>query len=384
MRQISFFAFVILLLSACNTGPKFTVTGEVTGAEGKKIYLEASQIGGVVVLDSAKIKSSGTFTFKGQKPESPEFYRLRIENKIINFSVDSTETVTINAPYDKFTTAYQVEGSPNSIKIKELTLKQIKLQNDVNTLMQSAQQNRLTNPAFEDSLNALINAYKEEVKTQYIYAAPNTAAAYFALFQRINNYLLFDPLNNKDDIKSFAAVATSLENFYPHAERSKNLYNLVIKGMRNTRTPRETSAANTQEFEINTTGLIDIQLKDIKGNTRKLTDLAGKVILLDFTVYQHPVSPEHNFMLRDLYDKYSDKGLEIYQISFDADEHFWKTAAHNLPWICVRDPQGVYSSQLSLYNVQQLPTYFLINKQNELFKRGEDVKDLDATVKSLL
>ena len=384
MRKIIFFAFVIFILSACNSGPNFTVTGAIAGAEGKKIYLEASQIGGVIALDSAKLNKNGEYTFKGKRPESPEFYRLRIDNKVINFSVDTTETVTINAPFDTFETAYQVEGSPNSVKIKELTLKQIKLQNDVNALMKSAQGNRLTNQAFEDSLNSLINAYKDDVRSNYIYSAPNTTAAYFALFQRINNYLLFDPLNNKDDIKSFAAVATSLENFYPHAERSKNLYNLVIKGMRNTRSPREVDATGGREIEVTEAGVIDIALKDLTGEVRKLTDLAGKVVLLDFTVYQNPVSPEHNFMLRDLYDKYSDKGLVIYQISFDGDEHFWKTSAHNLPWICVRDPQGIYSTVLNLYNVQQLPAYFLINKQNELFKRGEDVKDLEATVKSLL
>ncbi len=384
MRNFFFFAFVILLLSACDTGPKFIVTGEIADAEGKKIYLEASRIGGVVRLDSVKLKKEGNYSFKSQRPQSPEFYRLRIDNKIINFSIDSTETVTIKASFDNFETAYKVEGSANSEKIKELTLKQIKLQNDVNALMQSARGNRFTNQTFEDSLNSLINAYKNEVKIKYIYSAPNTAAAYFALFQRMNNYLIFDPLNNKDDIKSFAAVATSLENSFPHAERTKNLYNLVIKGMKNTRTPRETSSSEVREIEVIEAGVIDIALKDLKGNTHKLTDLAGKVVLLDFTVYQSPISPEHNFMLRDLYNKYSDQGLVIYQISCDGDEHFWKTSAHNLPWICVRDPQGIYSSTLNLYNIQQLPAYFLINRKNELYKRGEDIKDLDATVKSLL
>ncbi len=85
----------------------------------------------------------------------------------------------------------------------------------------------------------LMKDYKDEVKINYIFAAPNTAAAYFALFQKLNNYLIFDPLNNKDDVKCFAAVATSLNNYYPHAVRSKNLYNIVIKGMKNTRAPQQ-------------------------------------------------------------------------------------------------------------------------------------------------
>lgn len=383
MKKICFFAFVIFLMAACNTGSKFTVTGEVTGAEDKSIYLEASQIGGIVVLDSAKISKNGSFKFQHARPESPEFYRLRIDNKIINFSIDTTETVTIKAPYDKFTTDYTVEGSPDSEKIKELTLRQIKLQNDINALVQSAPGKGIKPQAVEDSLKVLMDDYKNEVKIKYIYSAPNTAAAYFALFQRVNSYLIFDPLTNKDDIKAFAAVATSLENFYPHAERTKNLYNLVIKGMKNTRTPRETTL-ELSEDQIKEAGVIDIALKDLRGQTRKLTDLEGKVVILDFTAYQSPLSAEHNFLLRDLYDKYADRGLEVYQISLDTDEHFWKTSASNLPWICVRDPQGPYSSNVSLYNIQQLPSYFIINRKNELYMRGEDVKDLESTIKSLL
>ncbi len=129
--------------------------------------------------------------------------------------------------------------------------------------------------------------YKEDVKVNYIFAAPNTAAAYFALFQKLNNYLIFDPLNNKDDVKCFAAVATSLNNTYPDAVRSKNLYNIVIKGMKNTRQP-QTKALEIPQDKIVETGIIDIALRDVKGNVRKLTDLKGKVVLLDFSVFQSP------------------------------------------------------------------------------------------------
>ena len=159
----------------------------------------------------------------------------------------------------------------------------------------------------------------------------------------MNNYLIFDPLNNKEDVKCFAAVATSLNNYYPDADRSKNLYNIVIKGMKNTRTPQQ-KVVEIPEEAISETGIIDINLRDMKGNTRKLSELKGKAVIVDFTVYQSAVSATHNYMLRDLYDKYAAQGLEIYQVSLDADEHYWKTTADNLPWICVRDGNGIYSS----------------------------------------
>lgn len=104
-----------------------------------------------------------------------------------------------------------------------------KLQSDVDALAQAMRSHQIGVDVFEDSLGVLLKNYKDDVKINYIFAAPNTAAAYFALFQKLNNYLIFDPLNNKDDVKCFAAVATSLNNFYPHADRSKNLYNIVIK-----------------------------------------------------------------------------------------------------------------------------------------------------------
>ena len=153
--------------------------------------------------------------------------------------------------------------------------------------------------------------------------------------------------------------------------------------MKNTRTPVKKTIEIPKE-KIVETGLIDISLRDLKGNIRKLTDLKGKVVLLDFSVYQTQTGAPHNLMLRDLYNKYASQGFEIYQVSLDADEHFWKTSADNLPWICVRDGNGVYSTNAAVYNVRQLPAYFLINRKNELSGRGEDIKDLDSAIKELL
>lgn len=383
MKKIILVSLAALALSSCNSDPKFSVSGDISGADGKMLYLEASGLEGVAPLDSVKLKGDGSFSFKQARPESPEFYRLRVDDKVINFSVDSTEAVSIKAPFVDFATAYSVEGSGNSAKIKELTLKQADLQRNVDALIRAARENKLGTTAFEDSLGVLLKGYKDDVKINYIFAAPNTAAAYFALFQKLNDYLIFDPLNSKEDIKCFAAVATSLNNFYPHANRSKNLYNIVIKGMKNTRTPQQ-KTIELPEDKIVETGVIDISLRDIKGNIRKLSDLKGKVVLLDFSVYQTQTGAPHNLMLRELYNKYASQGLEIYQVSLDADEHFWKTSADNLPWVCVRDENGIYSTTAAVYNVKQVPAYFLVNRNNELSARGEDVKDIETAIKALL
>jgi peroxiredoxin len=381
MKKVVYYllALVLVGMSACENGPKFKVQGEVADAENKTIYLEASGLEGIVLLDSVKLKANGNFSLAGARPEIPEFYRLRMDGKVINFVVDSTETVSIKAEAAKFDTNYTIDGAESNQKIKELVLLQAELQQKVDKLSQS----KLPAGIAQTQLATLINEYKNKVKKGYIYEAPNKPYAYFALFQTLGGYMIFDPLANKDDVRCFAAVATSLNNIYPHADRSRNLYNMVIKGLKNTREPRQENVEIDPSI-IKESGIIDIKLKDLKGKERTLTELAGKVVLIDFTIYNNTMSATHNLALRELYNKYHEKGLEIYQISLDADEHFWKTSADNLPWICVRDEKASYSNYIQLYNVTQLPTIFLVDRSNSLNARGENIEDLEAAIQKLL
>jgi peroxiredoxin len=381
MKKVVYYllALVLVGMSACENGPKFKVQGEVADAENKTIYLEASGLEGIVLLDSVKLKANGNFSLAGARPEIPEFYRLRMDGKVINFVVDSTETVSIKAEAAKFDTDYTIDGAESNQKIKELVLLQAELQQKVDKLSQS----KLPAGIAQTQLATLINEYKNKVKKGYIYEAPNKPYAYFALFQTLGGYMIFDPLANKDDVRCFAAVATSLNNIYPHADRSRNLYNMVIKGLKNTREPRQENVEIDPSI-IKESGIIDIKLKDLKGKERSLTELAGKVVLIDFTIYNNTMSATHNLALRELYNKYHEKGLEIYQISLDADEHFWKTSADNLPWICVRDEKASYSNYIQLYNVTQLPTIFLVDRSNSLNARGENIEDLEAAIQKLL
>lgn len=381
MKRNAYIAAALLFagFTACNNEPAFKVQGEVTDAADKMLYLEQTGLDGIVALDSVELGSDGAFSFAAARPEAPDFYRLRIDNKVINFSVDSTETVEVKADYKNFATEYNIQGSENNQKIKELVLLQTDLQERVNRMAQSG----IPVGIAQDSLTRMVDAYKDEVKRNYIFVAPNKPYAYFALFQVLNGYMIFDPLNNKEDVKCFAAVATSMNNLYPHADRSRNLYNMVIKGMKNTRAP-QVKPLDIPADKIQKASIIDIPLMDIKGTVRHLTDLKGKVVLIDFTAYGSAESGARNLLLREIYDKYASQGLEIYQVSLDTDEHFWKTAADNLPWICVRDPQGPYSTYVRLYGVTQLPTAFLVGRNNELNMRIGPKTDLEEAIKKLL
>lgn len=146
------------------------------------------------------------------------------------------------------------------------------------------------------------------------------ASSYYALFQTLQvgrvNTLIFNPRNNKDDVKVFAAVATSWDTYYPNAERGKNLHNIAIQGMKDIRIIENQMAAQQLDAsKVQVNGVIELALQDNKGVTRKLTDLKGKVVLLDFHLFAGEQSTKRIMMLRELYNKYHAAGFEIYQVS---------------------------------------------------------------------
>lgn len=385
-----------LLVTGCQHKPSgATIEGAITEATGKTLYLDALGVDRTTVVDSVRLKESGAFSFRVPRPECYDFYRLRIERELINVSVDSTETIHITAALPTMSVAYQVEGSENNVKLRELVMKQIELQNAVRALVRnSGPEVGVT----RRKINDLVQQYKDSVRLQYIYADPSKPCAYFALFQRLNGGLIFDPVSTRDDVRAFAAVATNLDLYHPDAVRTKNLHNIAIKGMASTRPAR--SAANDSiaaalADKFVEASIIDINLPNADGAQCSLTDLKGKVVLLSFCAYAQETSAMSILALRELYNQYSAKGFEIYQVGLDDNEHYWRMAVDNLPWVCVHDPdcqwyatrEGILafrSIPASTYGVKTLPTYFLINRDNEVILRIEDEKALaDAIAENI-
>ena len=371
---------MVMAFASCQQN-KFHVTGNITDAQDSVLYFENMSLDGPVIIDSVKLSSDGSFDFSGEKPSAPEFYRLRIKSNIINVSIDSTETVEFKASYPTMAVKYEVNGSDNCTKIKELSLMQINLLNQAIALNKN---NSLGMKEASDSIEKLVLAYKEKVKMNYIFKEPNKAYAYFALFQALGNRLIFNPHESVEDMRVFGAVATSWDTYYPEAERGKNLHNITIEGMKTQRILQAKQSVNIDPSKVTVADIIDIPLVDNHGNRRSLTELKGKVVLLDFHAFSAPNSTQRIMQLREIYNKYHAQGLEIYQVSVDPDEHFWKTQTAALPWINVHDPNNLQSEYLGRYNVQSIPTFFLISRANALHKRDAQIKDLDAEIKSLL
>ena len=392
MKRSKIYSAAVIMVAAlaftsCNN-KKFHINGNITEATDSMLYLENLSLNGPVKIDSVKLGEDGAFAFDENAMDSitPEFYRLRIANQSINLSIDSTETVKVKASYPQMSYKYEVEGSENCSKIKELSIKQMILQNNINAITKSP---NMGIDSVDVIVARMLDGYKQDIKVNYIFKEPMKASSYYALFQTIQlgnvNSLIFNPRNNKDDVRVFAAVATSWDTYYPGAERGKNLHNIAIEGMKDIRIiENQRAQQQIDASKVSVNGCIDLAMEDSKGQVRRLTDLKGKVVLLDFHLFASSESTKRIMMLRELYNKYHAAGLEIYQVSVDPNEHFWKTSTAALPWICVRDEGGIQGQSLQLYNVQSIPTFFLIDRSNTLKARDAQIKDLDEAIKNLL
>jgi len=379
MKNALILLLILVGLVSCNQNKRFTVSGTIENADGDMLYIEHTGLLKTTLLDSVKLNANGEFKFKAERPTYPDFYRLRLDDKTIAFAVDSCEDINIVAKYDNFATEYTLTGSETSIQIQKLRKSVMNIQRKANALRSDlSTEERIAKIA---DIEKDIEIHKEMAR-KLILQNPRSSAAYFAIYQKVNNTYLFSPYI-KTDKPYCAAVATSYNAFMPEYERTKNLYSLVMDAITTERSAKQKEAWN-EVLEKEGTGYIDIELPDKNKVTRKLSDLEGKVILLDFSAYTGEQSVDYTFSLRELYNKYHNRGFEIYQVSLDENKKLWEQSVANIPWICVRDEKGPNTTAVASYNISSLPTTFLMNKEGNIIARNlkydELVKEIEKSL----
>lgn len=382
MKKYLFVLSAVLLTAAvmlsCQSEKTFEIKGELSSAEGQTLYLEHRGLGGIELLDSVRLKGNGMFKFKEKALGNPEFYQLRIGTQVAAFAVDSLETLHVKGDVKDFTNTFSIENSPVNEQIKQIDSQTQMVKTRINEAEKKHTAKTIDDITYLAELDSILKGYKKEI-SKLILGNPSGAAAYYAVFQKVNNYLIFDPYS-KQDYAMFGAVATSWDRYYQGTPRSKHLYDFTMNALK-ARKRQEQQAALLENAPVVTgSSLPDIVLPEVNGEKTSLSAQKGKVVILDFTVYKSEFSPKHNIDLNKIYTQYRAKGLEIYQISFDSDEHFWKNAASNLPWITVRDPQSVYSRLLSMYNVRDIPIAFVIDREGDVVARVENYATLSNEV----
>ena len=379
MKKWIFLCAIALAVTACNKR-EFTIEGRVTDADGQILYLESLASGQPEVLESVALDKEGSFKFTQEAPQYPEFYQLRLNESLVHFAIDSTETLTFSARATDFADGYELTGSDECTKMRIVTDESGKLKKRINELSRAIESKSSQVDSLRQQAVQALAEYKKKM-FNLVLENPASATSYYIVFQEINGDKIFDPYN-AEDRKLIAAVATGFDMRYPESPRSKQLKEMTLAAMASDWAEKQ----EIPDIEAETASYIDVELYDQLGRKQTLAEQVenNKVVLLSFTAYQTEYSPAYNMKLAELYKRYKNRGLEIYQISFDADEQAWKVAADNLPWVCVRDPQTVYSSYASMYNVKTLPTCFVIDKNDGVVKRIEKVGEIESAIQSRL
>ncbi len=359
---------LVSLLSGCKKKNEFSISGTITHAEGKTIYLDKLLISSPETVDSVKIDKKGAFEFNGEV-SFPTFYMLKFkDNRFIMLLVDSAEQVMVNADFANFTREYSVQGSLGSMQVKELNAKFDDTRKKLDSL-QSLKKLYIGDPEYdkmqeqwEEQKNKIV---EEQVKfsTNFVMNNPFSMASILALYQKLGpqNYMV-------KDLHTMRVAASALNSIYPESEHVKSLYQNTVQLLK-----EEKNAQLQKIIREQGENSPEIVLPNPEGKEVALSSLRGKVVLLQFWSAVDKNSRIQNEALAEAYKKYHSKGFEIYQVSVDDNRIEWVDAIDKdrLSWTNVGDMKGSKSAVMN-YNIKAVPYNYLLDKEGVIV--SQDLK----------
>lgn len=328
MRPISVLTAAILAVSSvavAQQGPKaLRLSGTVPGVSTGKVYLQKFENKMFRTIDSVEI-SGGTFKFN-KAVELPELYGLAIDKNA--------------SPYYVF-----LEDSP------------IKVQLDTAAYYRKA---ITTGSKSQD----LFTAYKKErgVKIEeFIKSNPASLVSAYVLYRDFSYRL--SPQEIRDNVKLLDAPL----HHSPYVKVLKEL---------------------SQTLETVQVGKAapDFTAKDVNGKDVKLSQHQGKYLLVDFwAAWCGPCRRENPNVVK-AYQKYKDKGFDVYGVSLDKSKEAWVKAIKDdaLNWTQVSDLAFWNSAPAKLYGVRAIPSNFLLDPNGIIVARNLRGEELEKTLSELL
>ncbi len=358
--------FIASLLYSCNDS-KFVIKGRIACHPNCKIYLDAITPGEQELIDSTTLDGNGNFKFAVKlHDDNPAIYNLRLhqDGAIIPLILKRGDNVKVNSVGD-ITRNYIIDGSEESELVKEISslLSNGAISLDSLANLYVGTMDTLTkNNLRKEYLKKYQTIKKEHIK--FVVANVHSIAAIYALYQRLPND---ETLFGNSDILYYKMVADSTKSVYPNSPYVKSLEKVVADYDDNIALMNR-----IQDEYDNPLNYPEIELPDMYNNKIKLSDSEGKVILVDFWTSASAQSKQINTGLKELYEKYSKDGFEVYQVSIDTSKSLWTNAVQEqkLPWITLCDFQGRYSETTGTYNITEVPSNYLIDKEGNIIAKN--------------
>ena len=376
--------FLILLvlavfISACKKPNGFVISGKITNAEEKYLYLDELKVAASLPVDSVKIKKDGTFEFKG-KIDYPNFYLLRLSGEnFVTLLVDTTEKITVYGDAANFARDYIVEGSPGSQLVQELNNRLTVTKHKLDSIRSRMIVFR-TREGYEAEKarweQQLIDIKKGQIEysTDFVQKHPFSMSSVLALYQKFDdsNYVV-------QDLQSLKVAASALNSVFPNSEHVKALYANTMRLM-----AQEKNSKLKEFIQEHGANSPDISLPDTNGKEISLSSLSGKIVLIQFWSAKDRGSRIQNQALNELYSKYKSRGFEIYQVSIDTERNLWLDAIEQdgLKWINVGDMKGSVTA-LHNFNIQKIPSNYVLDKEGNIVARDIQGPELDKTIGKL-
>ena len=353
------------------------IDGVLEQAPSSEVIVKLLDVNKYEVLDTVAVDASGKFSCKVDVQEGqPEFiYLFHGDRKIASLLLSEGDNVTVKA--DTMGN-YTVAGSEESEKLAQVEKDYAAVVARMDALAKKLEK------ASSDEAAALskeiYNEYVAYYRSRVRYVMENSKSlTSVPVFYQVHgeNLPVFGQMT---DAIHFNNICDSLETVFPDSKYVKAL--------------RKEAEVRQSQMELNARlgtaeeiGFPDITLPDTKGNKVRLSDVEAKVVLVQFWTATEAAQKMFNMdVLMPLYDEYHAKGLEIYQIALDPDKVTWANVVkeQKLPWISVCDGLGGNSPYTILYNINALPSTFIISDGELVDGQVVNERSLRKTVAKLL
>lgn len=380
MKRVFLMGLVALMATACTKSKEAAVTATIEGGAQQEIVVAKLAVSQMRIVDTLKADAQGVAKGKIVLSENaPEFYYLVCNgNRVASLILKPGDKVSVKA--DTLGNGLVIEGSEESVLLQKYQEGLAAVNREytaITSKLLDAVESSDTKLAQQVSqqLNKLYLKYRQSV-TKMIMENPYSFANVQAIYQSIGNE---PPLFSADnDYLLIQRVHDSLAVKYPNSVYLKSLQS-DIKARQNALILAEKISKAEESSYPN------LILPDINAKSVELQSLKGRPFILMFWTISEASQKMFNNDLKELYKKYSNNGLEVYQVSLDADKTAWATAVkeQQLPWISVCDGKGAVSPAVAAYNVVTVPYMYVFDKNGDMVAHGNltSRSEIEAAIK---